>query len=160
MKNIIVIPILLLIILSASISHAQKDFQGFYNKHRNDPGVESFELSTSLFRFLLKNHESDSNILNNINRVSLFMTESASPAIRNSLYGHLPKRIYKDLMEVQSEGSGITFKIRETRDGIEELLLIADEGASLFVLSITGFLSFEEAEALAGSVNVSNYREK
>jgi hypothetical protein len=158
MKKLIILT-LLHILLSGSFSYAQKDFQRFYNKHRNDAGVESFEMSTSLFRFLLKDQETDSRLLNNINRVSLFMSESASPVLRNSLYSHLPKRMYKDLMEVHTERSGISFKIRETRDGIEELLLIADEGASLFVLSITGFLSFEEAAALAGSVDVGVYRE-
>ncbi len=158
MKKLIILT-LLHIILSGSFSYAQKDFQRFYNKHRSDAGVESFDLSTSLFRFLLKNQEADSHLLNNINRVSMFKSESASPALRSSLYSHLPKRVYKDLMEIHTEQSGISFKIRETRDGIEELLLIADEGASLFVLSITGFLSFEEAAALAGSIHADVYRE-
>ncbi len=158
MKKIIILN-LIFIVLSGSTAFAQKDFQRFYNKHRNDPGVESFELSTSLFRFLLKGQEASDNMLNNINRVNIFMVESSNVALRNTLYDHLSERIYKDLMSVQNEGSNIRFKVRETRDGIEELLLIADEGGSLFVLSVTGFLSFEDVEDLSGSIDVSGYRE-
>ncbi len=150
---------ILLIILSVSFSYAQKDFQGFYNKHRNDAGVESFDMSASLFRFLLKNQDSDSHILNKISRVSLFMSESATPALKRSLHAHLSKNIYKDLIEIHTEHSGVSIKIRETREGIEELLFIADEDKSLFVLSITGFMTFEEAAALAGSVDLDAYVE-
>ena len=149
----------LLIILSVSFTYAQKDFQRFYNEHRNDTGVQSFDVSTSLFRFLLRNQDPDSHILNNISRVSLFMSDSATPDLKRSLYAHLPQRMYKDLMEIQTERSGVRFIIRETREGIEELLFIADEDKSLFVLSITGFMTFEEAAALAGSVDLDAYIE-
>ena len=156
MKKLIILTFLH-IVLCSSVSYAQKDFQRFYNEHRNDTGVQSFDVSTSLFRFLFKNQDPDSHILNNISRVSLFMSDSATPDLKRSLYAHLPQRMYKDLMEIQTERSGVRFIIRETREGIEELLFIADEDNSLFVLSITGFMTFEEAAALAGSVDLSGY---
>jgi len=158
MKKLIILTFLH-IVISGSFCYAQKDFQRFYNKHRNDAGAASFDISTSLFRFLLKNQDSDSHILNNISRVSLFMSDSATPALKRSLHAHLSKNIYKDLMEIHTDHSGVSIKIRETRDGIEELLFIADADNSLFVLSITGFMTFEEAAALAGSVDLDAYVE-
>lgn len=157
MRKIMVLSLLQIVLLCANAC-AQKDFQHFYNKHRNDPGVECFELSTSLFRLLFKNAEPAKNVLNNIDRINIFTTESANTAMRRSLYDHLPGRIYKDLASIHQEGARVSFRIRESLDGIEELVMIADEDNSLFVISVQGFLSFEEAEALAGHINIDDFR--
>ena len=87
------------------------------------------------------------------------MSEAATPALKRSLHAHLSQNIYKDLLEIHTDHSGVSIKIRETREGIEELLFIADEDKSLFVLSITGFMTFKEAAALAGSVDLDAYIE-
>lgn len=149
---------LLQIVLFGTTACAQKDFQHFYNTHRNDPGVECFELSTSLFRLLFKHAEPANNAPKNIERINIFATESANATMRRTLYNHLPGRLYKDLANMQQEGSRVSFRIRESREGIEELIMIADEDNSLFVISIQGFLSFEEAEALAGDINADDFR--
>lgn len=144
-----------------SMAFSQTGYERFFKEYESIDGVESFSLSTSLFRFMLddKKKEKDADeMLKKIDGISFLVADSAHPQmgeIQKALRSHLPKKKYKKMMEIKDGSSTISFKARGTKKKIDEILLTVMDEDSLFVMCISGNFSLEDAKSLMKSVDVN-----
>jgi hypothetical protein len=154
MKTLLIAILLQLIICSFTLG--QSSYSQFFDKNKNTHGVESFTISTSLFRFFLDSDEQElKDLLNKLDEVSFFIADSTTPALASELEKTLPEKEYKELMVVKNGASTVRFKAKEKSDKVNEVVMIVTEPNSLVVMCIKCDITFKEAKALASSVNIN-----
>ena len=155
MKSILLT--LLMFISICNTTFGQNNYTKFYNKYEHTKGVESFEISPFFLRFLLTKDDADIKmVLNKINKISFFISDSTTPEIKNELIKNLPKPIYQDLIEIKDGNSKVLFKIKTSEKKITELLMVVSDNKSLVVMCLKGKFSIKDAKSLANSININN----
>ncbi len=143
----------LFLLLISGTMMAQNNYQDFYKKNKRNEGVETFSLNPSLFRLMLSKEDQElKDWLKKVDNVSFFVADYATEDLRKELNRSLHPKIYNDLMVVKEGSSTVVFKIKENKDIIEEVVMIATEGDELTVMCLTGWFTMEDAKALAGTV--------
>jgi hypothetical protein len=134
----------------------QSSYSQFFDKNKNIKGVESFTISTSLFRFFLDSDEQElKDMLKKLDEVSFLIADAASPTLAIELEKTLPEKEYKELMVIKDGSSTVRFKAKEKSDKVDEIVMIVTEPNSLVVMCIKCNITFKEARTLASSVNVN-----
>ena len=154
--------IALITLLGIQNTSAQKNFDSFYHAYKNYDGMESFELSTSLFRFFIndENREDIDELTNKVHRVNFLIGDSIDIDLTSVLKKHLPSKRYKDLMKIQDGESTIEFKALEKKGRIKEIVIAILDEESIFAMSITGDFKKSEAKSLAKSINLNKAQNK
>ncbi len=147
---------LLLQLIICSFTMGQSSYSQFFDKNKNIKGVESFTISTSLFRFFLDSDEQElKDMLKKLDEVSFLIADAASPTLAIELEKTLPEKEYKELMVIKNGTSTVRFKAKEKSNKVDEVVMIVTEPNSLVVMCIKCNITFNEAKALASSVNVN-----
>jgi hypothetical protein len=154
MKTILVTVLLQLALFA--FAFGQSSYSRFFETNRNAVGVESFTISTSLFRFLLDSDEQElKDLLKKLDEVSFFISDNPTPFLISDLSTTLPEKEYKEFMVVKNGTSTVRFKAKEKSDKVDEVIMIVTEPNSLVVMCIKCNITFKEARALASSVNTN-----
>ncbi len=129
------------------------DFTEFYRANKNKEGVVAFELPMFLAKMVIdKDEEELKQFMKKTDDIRFFIAESSNTALYRKLKNHLSPDIYHDLMIIKDGGSTVTFKIRENKNEIREILMTVVEDSSFVAISFTGKFTIEDAKNMAKSV--------
>ena len=129
------------------------DFTDFYQNNKNTEGVVAFELPMFLAKMVIdKDEEELEQFVKKTDDIRFFISDKSNTELYRKLENHLSPNIYHDLMIVKDGGSTVTFKIREDKDKIREILMTVVEDSSFVAISFTGKFTIEDAKKMAKSV--------
>ena len=150
MKTIMAILVIHLFLIG--ITQAQNDFNDFYKKYKNTPGIVCDAHPVSTDGIENKGNSGDNfwTFYKKFDYTSLIYSETVKPDILKEMKENLPGKSYKEVGIVDGL---IQVKFKETRNTPNELLIISSKPGSLFVMCITGSFSFSEAKTHLNSIN-------
>ena len=150
MKTIMAILVIHLFLIS--ITQAQNDFNDFYKKYKNTPGIVCDAHPVSTDGIENKGNSGDNfwTFYKKFDYTRLIYSETVNPALLQEMKKNLPGKRYKEVGIVDGL---IQVKFKETRNTPNELLIISSKPGSLFVMCITGSFSFSEAKTHLNSIN-------
>ena len=129
------------------------DFSEFYHEYKNTDGVVAFELPMFLAKMVIdKDDEELEHFVKKTDDIRFFISDKSNTVLYRELEKHLPKDNYHDLMVIKKDGSTVTFKIRERKNKIREILMTVIEDSSFVAISFTGNFTIEDAKKMAKSV--------
>lgn len=135
-------------------------FNDFYQENKYNEGVVTFEVPSFLFQYLVRKadvgDETGNELLRKVRGVQVYISEGASRDEITRFERILDPGLYKELMVMRDGPTLLSFKAREGRGGIEEILLTATGDEGLFVLSLTGRFSEEDARTMISHVNLAD----
>ena len=130
-----------------------KDFTEFYCVNKNKEGVVAFELPMFLAKMIIdKDEEELKQFMKKTDDIRFFIAENSNTDLYRKLESHLSPDIYHDLIIIKDGGSTVTFKIRENKNKIREILMTVVEDSSFVAISFTGKFTIEDAKKMAKSV--------
>ncbi len=158
MKNLLV---LFLIVVCSSCVFSTRNlntdgYMEFYNSHKGGEGVVSFSIPAGLVGFVVRhNAEEDvDELVNKMQRVNFFIADDADKELVKDLKKSLSESKYKDIMQVKDGRSNVVFKIRESEENCDELLMMVQDEEDVFVMCICGGFTVYDAKKLAKSINI------
>jgi len=129
------------------------DFTEFYKANKNTEGVVAFELPMFLAKMVIdKDEEELKEFMKKTDDIRFFISDKSNTTLYRKLENHLSPNVYNDLMIIKEGGSTVTFKIRENKNKIREILLTVVEDSSFVAISFTGEFTIEDAKKMAKSV--------
>ena len=76
----------------------QKSYNEFYEIHKNDKGVTSFNMFPFVFKLLIdKSDKETKEAIDDIKKISFLINEKANAQFINDLNEHLPHRLYETI---------------------------------------------------------------
>lgn len=154
MKKLIILFVVQLMACSAVMSQ-KKDYNDFFKEYRSQDGVVSFSISSSIFKFMLDDdEEKDEDVLSRVGDVSFIVSDEEGPDLTDVIDDYLPKRRYHDMMLIKDGKSVVSFKARESKNGVSEIIMTVKEPKNLFVMCIAGDFTEEEAKSLIKAVDI------
>ncbi len=100
------------------------------------------------------------NAIDKLDDISFLIVNKDPERMKDELVKFLPNKSYKNMMEIKDGDTTVEFMIKGDDEYIDELLMITSDEKSLLVMCITGHLSYEEAKALSGSININAVKEQ
>lgn len=157
MKKIFYSIVIIVLFSSCAISGNQKGYHSFYKEHKKDKDVVSFGLPTGLAGLFLNNKEDKElkAFLKNVDDFRFFIAEDTSKVLMPILKEHLPENLYKDFMIIKDGGETVTFKVRENKGAITEIIMLVEEEKSFVVMSIEGEFTYDDMKNFVKSVDTS-----
>ena len=136
------------------------DFTEFYQAYKNTDGVVAFELPMFLAKMVIdKDEEELKEFVKKTDDIRFFISDKSNVALYRELKNYLPNGVYNDLMIVKNGSSTVTFKIRERKNKIREILMTVMEDSSFVAISFTGDFTIEDAKKMAKSVKTDGLGE-
>lgn len=152
-----IVSIIILYFASCNLILSQSSYDRFYEKHKDEEGIKSLDMSPSVLKFFLNKKDKDTReALNKVRNITVFSADSASQKLIDDLKFNLTGSAYKDIMQIKDGKSTVSFKMKGSSRNIEEILMTVVDTNSLFVLCISGNFNYPEAKGLAGSINAEN----
>lgn len=143
--------------------NAQKNdnnFTEFYHTYKNTDGVVAFELPMFLAKMVIdKDEEELKEFVKKTDDIRFFISDKSNLALYRELEKHLQGGVYNDLIIIKEGSSTLTFKIRERKNKIREILLTIKEDSSFVAISFTGDFTIEDAKKMAKSVKTDGLGE-
>ena len=153
MRTIIIALLLTSIMACGNSQENNNDFTDFYHSNKNTEGVVAFKLPMFLAKMVIdKDEEELKQFMKNTDDIRFFISDKSNTSLYLTLKNHLSPSIYNDLMIIKEGGSTVTFKIREHRNKIREILMTIVEDSSFVAISFTGEFTIEDAKKIAKSV--------
>ena len=160
MRILIISLFLTSFIACGSAQKNNNDFTEFYQAHKNTDGVVAFELPMFLAKMVIdKDEEELREFVKKTDDIRFFISDKSNTVLYTELENHLPERVYNDLIIVKNGSSTITFKIRERKNRIREILMTVKEDSSFVAISFTGNFTIEDAKKIAKSVKTDGLGE-
>ncbi len=133
-------------------------YMEFYNSHKDGEGVVSFSIPAGLVGFVVRhNAEEDvDELVDKMQKVNFFIAEDADKELVKDLKKSLSESDYKDIMKVKDGRSTVVFKIRESKEYCDELLMMVQDEEDVFVMCICGGFTVHDAKKLAKSINIED----
>ncbi len=135
----------------------------FYNKFEGNEGVTRLTISTGLLNMFID--ESDDEVqetLKSVTKLSLFVHDKGNTikGLKNELHRCLPKNSYNDLMILKDGSETITFKIKESKNVVNELVLIVESGKSdeIIVISIEGKIPMDKVKKFGKNIKIDQLK--
>lgn len=159
--RILVISLFLTSFLACGNSQeTNNNFTEFYHTYKNADGVVAFELPMFLVKMVIDNDEEElEHFIKKTDDIRFFISEKGNRALFHQFENHLPKDIYHDLMIIKDGSSTVTFKIRERKNRIREILMTVTEDSAFVVISFTGNFTIEDAKKLTKSIKMDGVGE-
>lgn len=167
MKKLIVrIATIALIVFPLMLNAQKSSIEKLYEKYSGELGYTSVNISKEMFQLMMAfdtgNNEDAKDIqdvIDNLNGMKILKYDADKgdemPKFRKEVNDILEKKDFKELMVVVEEGQKIRFMISKKGEDIIELLLIADEGDELAVISFFGIIDLTAISKLSKSVQIS-----
>ncbi len=153
----IIISFLAVVLLSScAISKGgEASYRNFYKKYKKTEGIVSFKIPMGLARIFVDNDDKEAKeFLKKADDVSFFIAEEKNNILFSELKNYLPIDVYKDIMVIRDGASTITFKVKDTDNTIEEIIMTVQETDSFVVMCVTGDFDLEDAKAFTKSVDI------
>lgn len=159
--RILIISLLLTSFLACGNSQeTNNDFTEFYHAYKNTDGVVAFELPMFLAKMVIDKDEEELNdFVKKTDDIRFFISDKSNVALYRKLENHLLDGVYNDLMIIKEGTSTVTFKIRERKNMIREILMTVKEDSSFVAISFTGNFTIEDAKKMAKSVKTDGLDE-
>lgn len=162
MKNILLIPIAILFMVSIQSCNKEKEmeaFDQFYDKYKESDDCISFKVPMYMARLLADKEQKE--LLRNIDGIKLMIHTNDSDSgswLASELMNSLDSAQFNDLMTVNDGGDEVIFKIREQEDRISELVLIVNEKRqnNLVTIGITGDITYDQLKEITKKVEVTD----
>ncbi len=137
------------------------DFTEFYHEYKNTHGVVAFELPMFLAKMVIDDDDEEEleQFVKKTDDIRFFISDKSNTSLYRKLEQHMPKGTYNDLMIIKKGGSTVTFKIRDRKNKIREILMTVKEDSSFVVISFTGNFTIEDAKKMAKSVKTDGLGE-
>lgn len=155
-KNTIKILLITLFVSFSTFIYSQSSasFSDFYNSHKGEKGITTMSFGGSMISVFLKEEDKEAKaLMEKTDNISFFVLEKHNEQIIEEFNQIIQNEIYKTLMVIREGASQVHFKIRENKDFIEEIFMIADEGDSYAIMCWSGKFSMEDAKQFTKSVH-------
>ncbi|MBL4709146.1 MAG: DUF4252 domain-containing protein [Flavobacteriales bacterium] len=133
-----------------------KTFSDFYKNHQHKESV-SLNIPGFFVRFLLDKEDDAKEISKDIKHVKLLIFEghaSSQKELADELNQYLPSNLYNDLMIIKDGADQVTFKLREKKGKINEIIMIATDNSSSVILCIEGNMELSDVKKLVKSITL------
>ncbi len=149
--------IILLVILSIGCATSQeydKDFTDFYNQYEDDAGIICFQLPGALVNFAIdKDDKNAKELFSKVDKIRFVISENTHNQYDKKIEKYLPNSLYHDLMIIKDDGAKVMFKVKESKKGlIEEIIMTVSESDSFVAISFSGKFNTEDAQKMTGSI--------
>lgn len=162
MKKIIFIILTAVIILSCNNnddSNTTSGFDEFYDLHQRDQGVITIGMPVFIFKlFIDRSNKHVKEAVDQIETIDLFIKEKAEASFTDEVMRHFPSRTYKNMYGSNTDEAEIKFMVKEKKDRVDELIMIANEkvNKNVVVMRIGGDFNFKDIERLAEKIDVND----
>lgn len=145
----------LIIISFCLVTCSQSDFNGYYNKYKNMPGITCFTKSNYSDGIICKGDTKSNfwSLYTKIDHIKYVISEDADPTIIKEMTVSLPGNKYKDLMKYDSNGVSISVKFKESGRNKNEILIIYAKSDSVFIMCLVGDFNYDEAKTCSASID-------
>ena len=159
--KLLIISILMTSFIACANSQEQDDeFVDFYRNYKNTDGVIAFNLPTFLVKAIVDDSDEElEKFVKKTDDIRFFISEKNNNSLYRKLNSHLPQSTYHDLMVIKDGSSTVTFKIREHKNKIQEILMMANGDSSFVAISFTGDFTIDDAKRLAKSIKTDEVGE-
>ena len=157
MRKLVYILVIAVLFSSCAGAKGIEGYHSFYKKYKKEKDVVSFGLPTGLMVLFVNNKEDKElkAFLKNVDDFRFFIAEDSSKVLIPILKEHLPENLYKDFMIIKNGNETVTFKVRENKDAITEIIMFVEEEDSFVVMSIEGEFTYDDMKEFVKSVDTS-----
>ena len=139
----------------ATTNGSVPDYVDFYNTYSHSNDVMNFKIPVLfLSAFLDKDDEELKVLLKKVNDISIFIAGESRHDLYPELYYHLPDIYYHDVMIIKDGAEKVTFKVKETEKGFEELLMIVEDKDELVIMCMEGRFTKADVKEITESINI------
>lgn len=160
MKSLIVL--FLMTVFSSCVftsMETNKDgYMKFFHSYKNTEGIISFSLSPAFVGFFIEKdgNEDLDEVIDKLDKINFFIVENADKKLLKDMKSNIPKSKYKDIMVIKEGSASVIFKIRESKDKADELVMMVKDNSDMVVMCITGSFTQDDAKILVKSINVDD----
>ena len=157
MKKSLSILIILIVFSSCATSQKSTGYKDFYRANKNEENVVSFGLPKGVIALFIDKKEDKElkEFFKNTDKLRFFIANDSTKVLYPELQKFLPEETYKDFMIINNGGNKVTFKVREGKNSIEEILMLVEDDSSFVVMSIEGEYTYKELSEFTKTVNVN-----
>jgi hypothetical protein len=139
-------------LLMCSCLPAQNNFNTYYNKYKDTPGVISDKHPVQTDGIEIKGNTGDNfwTFYKKFEEIGYIIAENPGAGLLNEMKTGLPLKGYRDLGKIDKK-YGVRF--RELHGGRNEILMIDSSSESIAVICITGTFSYHEVESNFNSLH-------
>jgi len=171
MKTSKIISVLVALLLSVTILHAQDAIDKYFEKYADNPDFTSVVVSSKMFE-LFANVQVDSpensdfkDAIKGLKGIRILAYEQGDiPNVQVTDFKSAIKKVgseYEVLMSIDDKDEKVRFYILENGDRINELFMIVGGKGNLFLMSLVGDIDLEKMSSLSKKMNIGgmNYLE-
>jgi hypothetical protein len=170
MKKLMLSFICMAFMLAPVLMNAQSPIDKVFDKHANQEGFTSVNISKEMFQMLMQMGQGDSKDTNMVEmkkmmeqltglKVLTFTFDSTNivkaVSIYNEFAGVFPASTYKELMTINEGRQNIKFMTKQDSGGkINEMVMLMKDKTEVAVLSLTGNIDLSTVSKLSKGMNI------
>lgn len=159
-----IISVLIVMMLSVTIVHAQDAIDKYFEKYSDNPEFTSIVVSSKMFE-LFANVQVDApenaefkEAIKGLKGIKILAyDQSEKPDVVLTDFKSAIKKVgseYEILMSIDDKDEKVRFYILETGDTIKELFMVVGGKNNLFLMSLTGDIDLEKMSTLSKKMNI------
>ena len=148
------------ILLAGNIVFSQNDaINRFFKQYENDDNFTVISISPKMFKMMSKvKWDNVSNevkqTINQLTGFRMLTSEKNGIKLYNEAIQKLNLGSYDEIMSIKDKGENLRFFIKETKNRINELVMLVGTQSEFVLMSLTGIIDLDNISKLGATINV------